>query len=322
SALGAVARSDVPVPALADAAFALAQGGISEPVRTPFGWAVIGVGAITPGATRDIAEVRDELRAEIAGERAADLAFERANRIEDALAGGATLAEIARRYNLGFAEARIDAQGRTPEGQVVALPVADAARPAALREIFQTNRGDAARLKEGEWGFMAVEVREVTPPRLRPLDTVREAVRAALIADARRRFQEERAGALLAAVRGGKTLADAATEAGLSPEEIGPFPRQPGGGNPMPRELLAPVFELRVNEATMAQRPQSFAVMQLLSVQPADLDAAGEALTALRGEVAQNVADDLEAQWQAALRARADVRINQRLLEQVVGSAN
>jgi peptidyl-prolyl cis-trans isomerase D len=322
SALGTVGRAEIPVPAVAQAAFSLPQGGISDPVRTPFGWAVIGVGTITPGHARAFEEVKEELRAEIAAERAADLAFERANRVEDALAGGATLAEIARRYSLGYAEARIDAQGRAPDGTMVSLPVADAARTAALREIFTTNRGDAPRLKEGEWGFMAVDVRDVTPPALRPLDTVRDQVREAFLADARRRFQEERAAAIMAAVRGGKTLVEAATEAGATPEEIGPFPRQPGGGNPMPRELLPPVFELRVNEATMVQRPLSFAVVQLLSVQPADLDAATEALTALRGEVSQSVADDLEAQWTAALRARGDVRINRRLLEQVAGPAN
>jgi hypothetical protein len=95
-------------------------------------------------------------------------------------------------------------------------------------------------------------------------------VRAAFIADVRRRFQEERAAALLAAVRGGQTLAAAAEAAGIAAEELGPFGREASAGNPMPRDLLPQVFELRGTDATMVQRPQSFAVVQLRGVTRAE----------------------------------------------------
>ncbi|WPB87533.1 peptidylprolyl isomerase [Sediminicoccus rosea] len=320
TALGLSSRADLPLPALADAAFALTPGDVSAPVRTPFGWHVLRVGTVEAGAQRSLDEVRDELRAEIQAERAADLAFERVNRVEDALAGGASLAEAARRYSLGYVEARLDATGRAPDGTEVALPVAATVRPAVLRAIFAAERGAPPRLQEGEWGFIAMDVREITPPALRPLDTVREQVVAGFLADARRRWQEERAAALLAATRAGQTLAAAAEAAGIKAEELGPFPREPGGGNPMPRDLLAPVFELAPNATTMVERAQSFAVMQLLSVTPADLSGAGAALTALRSEAAQAMAEDFETQYQAALRARANVRINPRLIDQIAGN--
>jgi peptidyl-prolyl cis-trans isomerase D len=320
TALGLSSRADLPLPALADAAFALRPGDVSAPVRTPFGWHVLRIGAVEAGAQRSLDEVRDELRAEIQAERAADMAFERVNRVEDALAGGASLAEAARRYSLGYIEARMDATGRAPDGAEVALPVPPAVRPAVLRAIFTAERGAPPRLQEGEWGFLALDVREITPPALRPLDTVREQVLAGFLAAARRRWQEERAAALLAATRTGQTLAAAAEAADIKAEELGPFPREAGGGNPMPRDLLAPVFELAPNATTMIERAQSFAVMQLLSVTPADLSGAGAALTSLRGETAQAMAEDFEAQYQAALRARANVRINPRLIDQLAGN--
>ncbi|WP_165585588.1 peptidylprolyl isomerase [Roseococcus sp. SYP-B2431] len=319
STLPASSRAELPLPELADAAFSLEAGAVSAPVRSAFGWHVLKLGRVEPGQTRVLDEVRDELRQEIAAERAADMAFERVSQVEDALAGGSTLAEAAQRFSLGFFEGKIDAAGRNPEGAEAELPVAAAARTAALRAIFAAERGAAPRMQEGEWGFMAVEVRDIQPPALRPLDTVREQVTAAYLANARRRFQEERAAALLAATRGGKSLAEAATEAGVTAEELGPFGREAGGANPMPRDLLAPVFELRGQDATMVERPQSFAVVQLLSVSAPDLSGAAEALTTLRSETAQAMAEDLEAQYQAALRARANVRINPRLLDQIAG---
>jgi len=320
TSLGLSARNELPLPSLADAAFALAPGAVSAPVRSPFGWHVLRVETIEAGAQRGIAEVREELRAEIQAERAADLAFERVNRVEDALAGGANLAEAARRYSLGYVEARLDALGRAPDGTEVALPVSPVVRAAVLRAVFAAERGAAPRLQEGEWGFLAVEIREITPPALRPLETVRAQVEAGFIAAARRRWQEERAAALLAATRQGQALAAAAEIAGIAAEELGPFGREAGGGNPMPRDLLAPVFELRGTAATMIERPQAFAVVQLLSVTPADVSGQTEALGALRAELGQAMAEDLEAQYQAALRARANVRINPRLVEQLAGN--
>ncbi|MFL1460857.1 SurA N-terminal domain-containing protein [Roseococcus sp. DSY-14] len=317
--LGVVAREDLPLPALAESAFALPAGGVSAPVRTPFGWHVLRAGAVTPGTQRGLEEVRAEIREALAAEKAADESFDRANRVEDALAGGATVAEAARRYDLGFAEVRLDAQGKAPDGTEAELPVAEPAREAALRAIFAAERGAAPRFAEGPWGFMAVEVRDVTPPALIPLEQVRAQVEEAWVAAQKRRFQEERAAALLAAARAGTPLAQAAEAAGLAPEQIGPFARQPGGGNPMPREALAPAFELPVGGATMVQLPRAFAVVQLLSVQRPEAASEPEALRALRAEVARGMAEDLEAQWQAALRRRADVRINPRLVQQIAG---
>ncbi len=320
SPLGLSTRADLPLPSLAEAAFALAPGAVSAPVQSPFGWHVLRIGSIEPGTQRSLAEVRGEIRAEIQAERAADLAFDRVNRVEDALAGGASLAEAARRYSLGYVETRLDAMGRAPDGSEVDLQLAPALRPAVLRAIFTAERGAAPRLQEGEWGFLAMDLREITPPALRPLDTVREQVLAGFLAAARRRWQEERAAALLAAARAGQTLAAAAQAAQIPAEELGPFGREAGGANPMPRDLLAPVFELAANASTMIERPQSFAVMQLLSVTPADLAPEAAALATLRWETAQAMAEDFEAQYQAALRARANVRINPRLVDQMAGN--
>ncbi len=312
--LGLADRASVPLPMLADAGFALPLNGVSAPVQSPFGWHVLRVAAIEPGATRSIDEVRDELRLEIATEKAADAAFERSSAIQDSLASGATLAETAERNGMVFLTVRMNAQGRDADGREVALPVPTAARPALIGEVFQAAQGAAPRLSEGDFGFAAVDLRQVVPAALRPLDSIRAQVTEAWTTDARRRHQEQRAATILAATRAGKTLVEAAAEAEARLEDLGPFNREPGGGNPVPRELLGPIFELRLNEVTMIPAPLSFAVVQLTGITRASTEGQDEALTTLRGETATAVAADLEAQFAAALRARSDVRINLRLM--------
>ncbi|WP_439597678.1 SurA N-terminal domain-containing protein [Falsiroseomonas sp.] len=322
-ALGNVPRADLPIEALAAAAFAAPAGGVTDPVRSPFGWHVMRVAGITPGSTSTLAEVGDRLRQELALERAGDLAFERANRLEDALAGGASLEEAAREYGLTVARVTLDAEGRDAEGLPAVLPVPVAARAETIRAIFAAEQGRAPRLQEMReaQGFVGIELHAVRPPALRPLAEVEADVRLAWTNDARRRVQEEKAAALLAAVRGGQTLEAAATAAGLASTRMGPFGRQPEPGAPgltVPRELLPVLFNIRANEPTMVPTAAGFAVAQLLEVVSADPAADPAALENAKRSAQQQMADDLNAAYVAALRARAEPRISPTLLQQVV----
>jgi peptidyl-prolyl cis-trans isomerase D len=317
--LGLLDRATLPLENVAQAAFAAPAGGVTDPVQSPFGWHVLKVDRIEPAATRTLADVRDELRAEVARDRALDMAYERANRIEDALAGGAGLAEVALRFGAQVATATLDASGRDAEGAVVALPVADAQRTDLLRAVFAARQGDPPRMTEMGDAFVAVELRAITPPALRPFEGVEAALRIAFEADARRRAAEERAAALLAAVRGGKPLAEAAEEAGLTAQRVAAFGRNPQQAAALPPELLAPLFEARRGEVTMAETRTGFAVAQLADIIPFNPASDPLGLGRVRTEIEQSMQEELEEQFAIALRARADVRINRTLLNQVTG---
>ena len=88
NALGPVSRQDMFPEALADAGFALAPGAAARPVETPFGWHVLRIGAIESATTQSFEQAKEELRRTLTQERAADLIYNRANRIEDSLAEG------------------------------------------------------------------------------------------------------------------------------------------------------------------------------------------------------------------------------------------
>jgi len=326
--LGDVARDTLPLPQLAAAAFGPAEvGGVSDPVHSSFGWHVFRTAGITPATTRPLSEVHDEIKHDLAMDKARNLAYERANSIEDALAGGATLAEAAARFGLTLAELRTDAFGRDADGRPVAIPVAPAARPAALRAIFAASPGQGARMEEIESGaFLGVEVKEITPAALRPYDIVAADVLRLWTLDARRRHQEAQAAALLHQLETGTPIAEAAAALNLPVDRVGPFGRTPPAadaappaGRQPPREILGPVFSLAVGGVTMAATPDGFVVAQLAEILPADPAAAPDAVAALRSEAEQTIAADLEAQFAAALRARATVRMNDALLPALTG---
>ena len=317
--LGLLDRATLPLANVAEAAFAAAQGGVTDPVQSPFGWHVIQVERVEPAMTRTLDQVRDELRREVAHDRALDMAYERANRVEDALAGGATLAEVAPRFGMVLVNATLDATGRDAGGAEAELPLQAAQRADLLRAVFAARQGDAPRMTEMGDAFVAIEIRNVTPPALRPFETVEVQVREAFLADARRRAAEERAAALLAAIRGGKAVQEAAEEAGLTAQRLGPFGRNPAQAAPLPPELVAPLFEAKAGDATMAETRTGFAVARLVEVVRFDPASDPLGLGRMRSEVEQSMQDELEEQYAVALRARAGVSINRTLLEQVTG---
>jgi len=280
---------------------------------------VISVEAVEPAQIFTLDQLRDRLRQDIAKDRALDLAYERGNKVEDALAGGMTLAEAAPRFGLTLVNATLDAGGRSPANEAVALPVPADQRNAVLRAIFAQDQGTAPRLQEFGDALGAVDVSAITPPQLRAFAEVEQDVRRAVIADARRRFTEERAAVLLASQRGGKSLLEAAQELGLVSTRTAPFGRDPAQGSPLPPELLPPLFEAKRGEATMAEIRGGFAVAAVADILRLDPAADPLGMGRVRVEIEQAVAEDLELQYQAALRARAKVRINQTVLEQVVG---
>ena len=81
--------------AFADAAFKLAAGQVSPPVRTRSGWHLVQAIAVEPARTTPLAEARLELARELlTKERARALAMQRAQAALDAAKGGRALSEL------------------------------------------------------------------------------------------------------------------------------------------------------------------------------------------------------------------------------------
>ena len=317
--MGQVSRSEMPVETIATAVFALPQGGVTEPLQSPFGWHVMKVSAIQAAAEKPMEELRAETRDFLAREKAADLSYEEANRLEDALAGGATVEEAAQRFGLTATRVTLDREGNGQDGRPVALPGGPAARTTILEAIFANPAGSGPRIAEAAGGFLALDVPNAIPAALRPLASVEAEVRRAWTLDARRRAQEERAAALLAAAQGGRDFAEAAREAGVEAVRMGPSGREAQAASPggIPPELLPGLFAAKPGEVTMAQTAAGYAVAKLVEIVPADVTADAAGLSRVKAEVEQRMQDDLEAQFAAALRARANVTINPSMMDQV-----
>ncbi|MBN8958222.1 MAG: SurA N-terminal domain-containing protein, partial [Rhizobiales bacterium] len=233
---GLVGKSAL-APAVAEAAFALPEGGVSDPVQARAGIALVKVLKIEPDRTRTFDEAKEEVKTELRTERTRTEISDKHDKIEDERAAGSTLAEAAQK--IGVVATTIDAvdrNGRDPSGApVVGLP-----SPEILAQAFTTDSGvetDPIRLPDG--GYIWFEVAGVTPSHERKLDEVREDAtqkwRDAQVAERLKKRADE----LLAKLKAGTTLADLATAEGVKVETANDLHRRSADTAPSPAVLTA-----------------------------------------------------------------------------------
>ena len=158
----------------------------------------------------------------------------------------------------------------------------------------------------------------MTPPAEKPFDEVKDQVAADWTRDARRHAQEQAAARLLAAVKGGQSLADAATVAGVTVRRT-PLVTRDAGAEGMPSQLQQVLFSLKPGEPTMGASGDDYIVAVPAEIVEADPKADPAGYAQVREAVARSSADDLAALFADALRERAKPQINQPVLDTVIG---
>ena len=307
-------QAEIPDPELARAIFAAPADKITGPIHGGLGWQVFRVTKVETGGARPFEDARDEIRGRIALQKAADLVYERARTVEDAIAGGTKLEDLPGDLGLAAVSGTLDAAGNTPEGEPAPLPGGPQLRQSLLTAAFQAQKGEVPQLTESpDHSWFAVEVEDTTAPTLKPFDEVADQVRQDWLRAARLRAQEIVAAKLLAFVNGGQSLDDAATVAGVRMEKTPPIGRgQPPAG--VAPKVVEALFTLKKGEAAMVPIPEGYAVLSLAEIRtPApDADAAGFAQA--RTALARSMAEDAGVLFASAVREGMKVRVNQTVL--------
>jgi peptidyl-prolyl cis-trans isomerase D len=231
--LGTIARSSEDAPGLypkplEDAVYALAAGGVSDPVRTDAGWHVIKLTQLVAGSQQPFEAVRDQLAAEFGESERERLFNEKSGTLIDA---------ILREPNSLPAVARaMDVEVKTTEPFTRAggdgVAAIEAVRAAAYSRSQKDDRLVSDPIEIGPNQVVVLQVTEHAPSALRPLAEVRDQVLADLQADRLATAARERAEALLERARKGETLEALATELGIVPQDSNGVARQAGFPDP------------------------------------------------------------------------------------------
>ena len=229
------------------AAFALNQDQVSQPLQTSFGWHLLRLVKLEPEHQQPLSEVQDQIRKEIALRKAEDELPTMANTVDDAVAGGATLAEAADKVGVQLHKLPpIDRAGDTKDGKP---PAGVELTSEMLDEIFSAAKDDTSLLIHGkDNSYFIFHLNEIQPASTRPLAEVKDSVTKAWQQEQQQKEATKQAETLLKDAQGGAAL-DAARQ-GRSGPQAGRDPaaqakRSGLGPGPEPRCRAGPLRDAR-----------------------------------------------------------------------------
>jgi peptidyl-prolyl cis-trans isomerase D len=310
-------RAEFVDPAIAEAAFALAQGEVSAPVKGALATALLKAETITPERQSTLDEVKEQLSERLKLERANEEIQSIYDAVEDARAAQTSFEDIAAKAGIPFQLiAATDAQGRDKDGKDVAMPQ----KAELVKAVFTSDAGienDALSLDNG---YIWYEVREVVPSALRPLDQVREQAKAAVTAQKLRALAEEKAKKLVDRAKAGATLDDLARESGATVQTVQGLRRAESSAGFGPAAVAA-IFAAPENGFAHAVEPdgKGARVMQAQPVMLPAFDPASAEAKAIAEQMKAQLGDDMVTAYLAALENEAGVSLNETLWRNLSG---
>lgn len=318
--LGVLGRAGLPA-GTADAVFALAQDAISEPVKSPFGWALFRVRSIQPATKLSFDEAKKQLRDELAHEKALDQVYEVANKLEDSLAGGSTLEEASKALGLTVQTVEgLEHSGALKSGgKAENLPGGR-----FLQVAFDTAQGQKSSLGEGDKGsFFVLRVDGVEAPRIPALDEVKDQAVADWKAERRLEAAEKQADGLAEKVKEG---GDLTVLAAVEEHNVKTLPAMTRAGHGLepgyPKSLPSILFDIKaVGGVSVTSDDTQAVVVRLKSIEPADPKAEADARKGIDTELAQGTESDVIELLLADLRSRFGVTVDKEKVVRLYGSA-
>jgi len=314
--LGFITWGEFANPAVAQAAFALKEGEIGEPLQTAFGHALLRVRKIAPQSTKPFEEVASDAKREIAERRARDEAMKARDRIEDQRTSGKTLAEAASALNLqARAIDALDQLGQDRDG----APVADLPERAdLLRAIFASDIGvDNDVLNTRDNGYVWFEIAAIDPARDRTLAEVRDRVVKAWTEEETDRALQRKAAEFIKRIEAGESVEAVAKVAGLE-AQLAPDVKR-SGSQSLPPSAVARAFSIGVGAVASAANGPERVVFKVLDSATPPFDGDSPFITAIAPRLRDAITEDILQQFIARTQEDIGVRINEAAVRMVVG---
>ena len=319
--LGLVAKSAILDGEIANAAFSLASGEVSQPVQGKFGVALVKVGTVQPGVEPSYESVAANLKKEIATERARTKVAELRDKMEDERGGGASVIEAAQKLGLNpITVDAVDRSGRMPNGQPVT------GIPNGLDVVSQAFNSDVGVDNDPiqfNGGYVWYDVIGITPSRERGLDEVKDQVEAKWRDDQIAGRLRTKATEMVQRLDQGGKLADEAANVGAKVETATGFRRDaalPG----VPSAAVTAAFRTAkdgVGQAAGAGANE-WVVFRVTDISVPPVDLASDDMKKLKETLQRGLTDEQVAQYVTKLETDIGTSINQSVFAQVTGANN
>jgi peptidyl-prolyl cis-trans isomerase D len=318
--LGTLAQSDLPDPDRAKAIFALPENEVSQPLKTAFGGFVLArVTKITPGSTRTLDDVREEIRKNLLTQLAGNKLVDAVNAFSDARSAGDDLATAAKKSGMRVGRASaITATGLGQDGNKTDAP----SDPEFLSAVFAAEvgeDGDPFPTKAG--AYYVLRVNGVTPPKLKTLDVARADATAAWLEAERNKLVAEKAKVLVARAEKEKSLDGVARELKVAIQKSPSLARNTND-TMFAAPMVASLFSAAPDAIVSGSQGLSgnYIIARVTGVAHPRVDPNNPGYQGGVQQLSASVAGDFAIAMANAARARQGVKVNQQLVQSATGT--
>jgi len=318
--LGMLTKGAVYDRAVADAAFALKEGDVSAPVQGRFGPVLVRVAKIEPEKVPTFEEIAEQLKKDLANERARTEVTALYDKIEEERSLGKNLTEIGEKLKIEARSFEVDRAGRDQSN----APVANIPEPQRLlAAAFSAEVGSDNDPLQSNGGYVWYEISGITPERDRTLDEVKEQVEARWREDEVASRLRTKAAQLLDKVKAGTSLADAAAADSLKVESKAEIKRGTPA-TPLSDRTVDAIFRTAKDGVGSASAEQAVeqVVFRVTEIVVPAVDFNAEATKQLQATLNNGMSEDVYGQFITLLESVVGVTINERALRQVLSGQN
>ena len=295
-------------PAVAGAAFAAPVGGITQPIKTDFGWHVVKVEAT--GAGKTLAQVKDKIEAELRAAAAKTAVADLVARIEDGVEAGKSFADIARDNGLTI----------LTQGAVAVDGGGDPALAPIAAKAFRHEPGDGAVVEDlaaagAPQQLIVVETMQVVPPTVQPLDAVRAAATEGAARDKALAAARTKADAVVAAVKKGGSFIEAVAAQELPPAQPLAGRRADVLRQPNVPPIIRAFLDTPKGTVQVVPSPQGWVMIHTSDIEKGDVAAVPGLVDATRNEVAGQLPEEFAAAFATAAERAMGTTRNQSAID-------
>lgn len=319
--LGLKTQREFADPKIGEAAFATAEGAVSQPVKTNFGTALLKVVKVDPGtqvpfeqakASLGPAALTEKLRSDPKIQSRLD---EIQKKVEEAKIAGKSLAEAAPGAGLTVRTIdAIDSAGLDKAGARIDLPGGDE----TVKLVFQSDIGldnEAVRLREG--GLLWFEIANVEGARDRGYDEIKPQLLAAWKTDEIGKRLAARAAEYVKRIDAGEDIAAIAKDAG---EEVAEATVNRNNGQALGATGAAQAFAVAVGKGAQATvNKGDRVVLKVVESKLTPLDPASGVGLQYSRQIGNQLSEDLLAQYVQRLQTELGATIDAKVLQNALG---
>ena len=312
--LGDIDMGDVSLVDLGEAGkdiFALTEPGVVGPLPSNLGPALYRMNTILPAQITPFDQAQDTIKGDLQLAMATKTIVDKFEPINDLLAGGATIVEVAK--DQAMTEGATDYAKDADDNDAVTQ---DAEFAKAVEAMEPGDFAQVVSLSDGS--VMVLQVTETVPPTPVPFEKAREKITAAYQAEALAKALTALADSHLAAAKSGTRLETLGiTDNVASATRSTKLPA-------VPADVLAAAFTLKPEDVVKVDANGIVALVRLDAIKPADMASEGSKadIEALSQQTAQSIAQDAYELFSTAMTTQGGLTIDQAAITAVQARMN